>query len=122
MHIKFEDVQAIDDKLIFQTSRKCSKNFNQREISHRHHEVELWFFHNALCINPLPNDKILDWSKFKVFADVKINVNQKLKFTMGRVEHIAGKGENAGYQHFLLFPQCFQKASFSWSLKVGIVW
>ena len=23
-----------------------------------------------------------------------------------------GKGENAGYQHFLLFPQCFQSASF----------
>ena len=22
-------------------------------------------------------------------------------------ENIAGKGENAGYQHFLLFPQCF---------------
>ena len=22
-----------------------------------------------------------------------------------------GKGENGGYQHFLLFPQCFQKAS-----------
>ena len=21
------------------------------------------------------------------------------------------KGENAGYQHFLLYPQCFQKAS-----------
>ena len=29
-----------------------------------------------------------------------------------RVENIVGKGENAGYQHFLLFPQCFQKASF----------
>ena len=38
------------------------------------------------------------------------------------VENIEGKGENAGYQHFLLFPQCFQKASFSGSLKVGIVW
>ena len=33
-----------------------------------------------------------------------------------------GKGENAGYQHFLLFPQCFQKLSFLGSLKVGIVW
>ena len=32
-----------------------------------------------------------------------------------------GKGENAGYQHFLLFPQYFQKASFSGLLKVGIV-
>ena len=40
-----------------------------------------------------------------------------------RVENIVVKGENAGYyQHFLLFPQCFQKASFLWSLKVGIVW
>ena len=31
-----------------------------------------------------------------------------------------GKGENSGYQHFLLFPQCFEKASFSGSLKVRI--
>ena len=37
-----------------------------------------------------------------------------------RVENIVGKGENAGDQHFLLFPQCFQKASFSRSLKVGL--
>ena len=29
-----------------------------------------------------------------------------------RVENIVGKGEKAGYQHFLLFPQCFEKASF----------
>ena len=28
---------------------------------------------------------------------------------INRVENIVGKGENAGYQHFLLFPQCFQK-------------
>ena len=33
-----------------------------------------------------------------------------------------GKGENAGYQHFLLFPQCFQEASFSGLLNIGIVW
>ena len=33
-----------------------------------------------------------------------------------------GKGENAGYQHFLLFPHCFRKAPFSRMLKVGIVW
>ena len=35
---------------------------------------------------------------------------------MGRVENIVEKGENAGYQHFLPFPQCFQKPSFSGSL------
>ena len=28
-----------------------------------------------------------------------------------RQENIVGKGENAGYQHFPLFPQRFQKAS-----------
>ena len=37
--------------------------------------------------------------------------SEKLKFVMGWVENIMGKGENAGSQHFLLFPQCFQKAS-----------
>ena len=48
-------------------------------------------------------------------------MTEKLKFVLERVENIVGKGENAGYQHFLLFPQCFQKASFQGSLKVGIV-
>ena len=31
-------------------------------------------------------------------------------FVFDRIENIEGKGENAGNQHFLLFPQCFQKA------------
>ena len=56
------------------------------------------------------------------FADDKVNVNKKFKFGLGRVENIVGKGENAGHQHFLLFPQCFQKPSVAGSLKVGIVW
>ena len=50
MHIKFEDVQAIDGKVIFQTSRKCCKNFNQKEITHKHYAVQCLFFHTALCI------------------------------------------------------------------------
>ena len=72
--------------------------------------------------NSLPNDKILDWSKFKSLADDKINVTQNLKFVLGRIENILGKEENAGYQYFLLFPQCFQNACFSGLLKVGIAW
>ena len=52
----------------------------------------------------------------------KINVKQNLKFVLLRVENIVGKGENAGYQHFLLFPQCFQKGSNTASLKGVIVW
>ena len=72
-------------------------------------------------LNSLPNDKILDWSKLKAFADDKLNATEKLKFVLGWIENIVGKGENAGFQHFLLFPQCFQKASFFGWLKVGIV-
>ena len=45
---------------------------------------------------------------------------QKLNSDIGRVENIVGQGENAGYQHFLLFPQCFQKPSFSGLLKSGL--
>ena len=57
----------------------------------------------------------------KAFADDKTDVTETLKFVLGRVEKIIGKGENAGYQHFFLFPQCFQKASFSELLKVRIM-
>ena len=76
---------------------------------------------SGCIINSLSHDKILDQSRFKAFADEKMNVTKKLKFLFGSVENIVGKGENAGYQHFLLFPQCFQKASFSESLNVGNV-
>ena len=66
--------------------------------------------------NSLPNDKILDRSKLKALADDKINVAQKLKFVSWMVEDILGKGETAGYQHFLLFAQYFQK-----SFLVGVI-
>ena len=45
-----------------------------------------------------------------------------MEFASGRVEKIVGKGENAGYQHFLLFPQCFLKVTFLGTLKVRLVW
>ena len=41
---------------------------------------------------------------------------------VGNVQNIMGKGETTGlYHHFLLFPQCFQKAAFSGSFNLGIV-
>ena len=39
-----------------------------------------------------------------------------------RVENNVGKRENASYQHFLLFPQCFQKVSFPEASNGVIVW
>ena len=38
------------------------------------------------------------------------------------VENIVEKGENVGYQHFLLFSQCFEKVSFPHTSKGVIVW
>ena len=73
-----------------------------------------------MLINSLPSDKFLNLSKLQAFGDNKINVTEKLKFVFARVEIIVGKGENAGNQHFLVFPRFF-KPSFSGSLKVGIV-
>ena len=71
--------------------------------------------------NSLPNDKILDRSRLEAYADSKMILTEKLKFVLGRLENIVGKGGNAGYQHFLLFPQFFQKASCTGSFKIGIV-
>ena len=54
------------------------------------------------------NDKILDWSNLKGFAEDRSNVAKLVIISFfEKVENIVGKGENAGYQYFLLFPQCF---------------
>ena len=63
-------------------------------------------------IKCLPNNKILDLSKLKAFADDKINVTKKQKFSLEWVESIVVNGENACYQHFLLFPTMFSKGFF----------
>ena len=71
--------------------------------------------------------------KLKAIADDKINLTPILNFVLVRVEsivltpilnfvlvrveNIVGKGENAGYQHFLLFPTMFSKAFFLWVVK-----
>ena len=75
-----------------------------------------------MCIDSLPNDNFFYCTKFKVFADDKLIVSEIMISVFDRVENIVGKGENAGYQHFLLLPVCFQNASFLGSLKLGIVW
>ena len=75
---------------------------------------------NRMLLNSLPDNKILDLSKLKAFADISLNVNKNLKIALGRAENIVEKGENAGYQYFLLFPLCFQKAFSLGSLKVRL--
>ena len=81
-----------------------------------------FFIYQQFSFNSLQNDKFLDWSKLKASADNKINVTENLKIVLGQVENIVEKGENAGNQHFLHFPQCFQEFSFPRWLKLSMVW
>ena len=61
-------------------------------------------------------------SKFKASSDDKFGGAEIMGFVFERLANIVGKGENAGYQHFLFFLQWFQKTSYPGTLKVGIVW
>ena len=54
------------------------------------HEQVLLF---SMFFNSLPNDKVVDLSNLNVFADDKIYVTKNLKFVLGRVENIMGKGK-----------------------------
>ena len=58
--------------------------------------------------NPFPNDKSLDSSKLKKFADDNIKFDKNGGTFLKQVENTLGKGEIARYKQFLLFPQCFQ--------------
>ena len=60
-------------------------------------------------------------TKLQAFADRKLNLAKMTVSLLDRVESPVRKGENAGYQHFLLFPQGFPKPSSVGSSKVGTV-
>ena len=46
-----------------------------------------------------------------IFADNRIISVYKVNHVFDKVENVVEKGENAGYQHFLHFPQRFPKTS-----------
>ena len=73
-----------------------------------------------LLFSHISINKILDMTK--AFADNNSDVATMMISLYDRVENTLGKGENVGYQHFHLFPQCFPKPPSLGSLKVGIVW
>ena len=79
------------------------------------------FFDFEFSINPLPDNKILDWSKLKQSADDNFEFDVDSRKFSKLVENTVGKGEIARYEQFLLFPQCFQKACFPGESK-GVVW
>ena len=83
-------------------------------------------------INTLPNDKIVDMSKLKAFADDKLDVTEEIENCPEKGRKQCGKKEKMlvssifSFSHNVFkrppFPQCFQKAPFLGPLKVGNVW
>ena len=69
-------------------------------------------YHTILTFDPLPDDKILDWSKLKEFAVDNFRFDENGRKLSNRVENTVGKGEIARFEQCLLFPPCFQKACF----------
>ena len=70
-----------------------------------------------LRFNPLPNNKVLDWSIFTAFAEDKSNMNQKLNFILGRVEKHCGKRRKCWLPAFSSFPTMFSKGFFPSVIK-----
>ena len=60
-------------------------------------------------VNPFPNNKFWTLSKLKEFADNNFEFDENGRKFFNRVENAVGKGENACYEQFLLFPPCFPK-------------
>ena len=75
-----------------------------------------------MLLNPLTDDKFLDSSKLKEFADNNFKFDKHGRKLSKRVENTVGKGETARYEQFLLLPQCFEKACFPGASKGIIVW
>ena len=73
-------------------------------------------------IYPITRRQILDPSKLRKFADYNFKFDQNGRKLFNWVENTVGKGEIAGYEQFLLFPQCFQKACFPGVSKGVVVW
>ena len=63
-------------------------------------------------VNSFPNDKFIDWSKFKAFADVKIYVTQTKKFFFGMGRKLCGKRRKCWSPAFSPFPTMFSKGLF----------
>ena len=64
-------------------------------------------------VNPFPNDKILDQTKLKAYADDKLNITKMMISVFDRVENIVEKGEiacesNFSFSHNVLKRLLFQ--------------
>ena len=84
-------------------------------VVHEHGLYNSRFF-NPNVINPFPQDKILDQTKLKAFADNKLNVTKMIISVLDRIEIIVGK-EVIAYTSNFFFPLNVSKMLFFRPIK-----
>ena len=62
---------------------------------------------SMLLVNYLPHDTITNWTKFKAFADDKLNTAEVMFSDCNRIENIMEKEKKLVPSNFLLLPKCF---------------
>ena len=72
-------------------------------------ELYLPFLELSKCFSPFPNNTFLHSSKLKETAHNNLKFDENGGEFPERLENTVVKGEIARYEHFLLFPQSFQK-------------
>ena len=103
LNIKLQDLSNVT---WFEDPTSKWGSFNSYDLfSKGQKTVLIHFAWEGFSFNPLPNNKILDKSKLKAFADDKIEFDEIMIFVFDRVENIVGKGENT----FSSFPTMFSE-------------
>ena len=84
------------------------------------------YFVVCKCFNPLPNDKVLNETKFKAFADNKLNYKKIIFLSL--IEQKTGKRRKCWLPAFSPFHALFSKAMFPRVAKrcdcvgMGLIW
>ena len=81
-------------------------------------QANIWLINYVFDLKPSTKRQNLDIYQTESIYRRQI---QMIISVFNRLENIVGKGENAGYQHCLLFSQCFQTSSFTDSVNVANV-
>ena len=54
--------------------------------------------------------QMINFKLVQIESICRMKLGKMMIFVFDRIENIVGKGENAGDQQFLLFPQCFRES------------
>ena len=106
-------IQSINEHIVVLSN---GKNCEYAQIVHSEPD----YFPKQQLLQSHSNLNLYQMAKSWMYQIERTCRRQIMISLLERVENTVGKGENASYQHFLLFSQCFPKLSPIRSLKSGL--